>query len=264
MPRRKKRIDEDGLLASVKRTKTLPNTLILQHCDIQFKEPKISDSNDKNREVFELYSEDLRTGFGVGIISSDDKDAENIFYINLLLGTLMITEHRYRKVFIMYQACKQSDPITWLDSVIQVMIIYHQEISDATNDGDTFYDTTLGYLKDVRDLYMVHRKNDKMSISWNGTPTQFVELILALCHMEHKVEYTTGAKTENMLKCGSDIKNETTLIKTMASKLNFPIDDIFNHIEGIKRRKRRGDDKAYFLYDLIESLNSYCNRKNGE
>lgn len=50
----------------------------------------------------------------------------------------------------------------------------------------------------------------------------------------------------------------------MASKLNFPIDDIFNHIEGIKRRKRRGNDKAYFLYDLIESLNLYCNRKNDE
>ena len=87
MPRRKKRIDEDGLLASVKREKTLPNTLILKHCDIQFKEPKISDPNDKNREVFDLYREDLQTGFGVGIISSDDKEEENILYINLLLGS---------------------------------------------------------------------------------------------------------------------------------------------------------------------------------
>ena len=263
MPRRKKRIDEDELFASTKRKKTFPNDLILKHCDIKFKEPKISDPNDKNREVFDLYREDLQAGFNLDVISSDDKDAENIFYINLLLGTLMITEHRYRKVFIMYQACKQSDPITWLDSVIQVMTAYHQEISDAANDGDTFYDTTLCYLKDVRDLYMVHRKNDKMFVSWNGSPTQFVELILALYNMEHKVEYETGAKTENMLKCGSDIKNETTLIKIMASKLNFPIDDIFNYIEEIKRRKGRKDDNAYFLYDLVESLNSYC-KKNDE
>lgn len=248
MPKRKK-LDEKDIFESFERKRTPPN-MILTHCKIKFDERNISGKNDKNREVFDLYQEDLQEECSIETVAGGDENAENLAYVNLLLGTLMIIEYRYRKIFIIYQACKQSDPIRWLDSVMQVMTTYHQDISAYTHDSETFYDTTLSHLNDVRALYIMHHKKDQLSVSWNGGPIQFVELVLALY------------QAEKILTYGPDIKDEKALISAMAHKFNFKIDDIFNYIESIKGRKDikgRGDKKARFLLKLIDSLIAYCN-----
>lgn len=259
MPQRKKRIDEN-IIFPPKQQVIFPEQMILKHCKIKFPQWIISISNDKHRNGFDLYREDLEVFFPLD--KELNEDEENLLYVNLLLGTLLMIDFPYRKVFIIYQASLQPDPVAWLECFKQVMATHQEEISCATDEKATFYYTTLTLLSDIEIVYMVHRKNDKMSVSWNGGSAQFVELILALYNMEHEAKYETGTKIENILKCGPDIKSETTLINAMAHKFNFPIDDIFNHIEGIKRRKRRDADKARFLYDLIDSLNAYCKQSD--
>ena len=253
-----KRIDENKIF-SMEREKKFPNSLILEHCTIKFDERIISYPNDKDRNVFDLHRDDLEEVFPTEM--KLDEDTENLMYINLVLGTLWLIEYPYRKVFIIYQASKQSDPVAWLDNVGRVMTTHQTDIIHFTNES-TFYHTSLALLNDARIAYMAHRKNDKMSVSWNGSPTQFVELILALYNMEHTIEYDTGAKTKNILKYDdSAIKDEKALISAMAHKFNFVIEDIYNYIESIKARKDikgREDKKARFLLKLIDSLISYC------
>ncbi len=70
-----------------------------------------------------------------------DEDTENLMYINLVLGTLWLVEYPYRKVFIMYQASKQSDPVAWLDNVNRVMTTHKDDIIRFANDESTFYYT---------------------------------------------------------------------------------------------------------------------------
>ena len=254
-----KRIDENKIF-SMEREKEFPNSLVLEHCTIKFDERIISYPNDKDRNAFDLYRDDLEELFPTEM--KLDEDTENLMYINLVLGTLWLVEYPYRKVFIMYQASKQSDPVAWLDNVNRVMTTHKDDIIRFANDESTFYYTSLALLSDARIAYMAHRKNDKMSVSWNGGPVQFVELILALYKMEYKVEYETGAKTENILKYDySAIKDEKALISAMAHTFNFVIKDIYNYIESIKARKEikgQEDKKARFLHKLIDSLIAYC------
>ena len=244
-------IDDQNILLDFEALNQIQGEMVLSHCEVKFTERTILMDNEIDKNSFDLFREHYLTKYPPNKNLSEEE--ENLLYANLLLTTLKSIKYRYRKVFIIYQACNQSDPITWVENFMKLMTDNREAIVAFGGKDDTFYETSLGLLNDVKSLYQSHHKKDKLSVSWGGSPTQFVELVLALYKAEHE--------THNILTYGPDIKDEKALISAMAHKFNFVIKDIYNYIESIKARKEikgQEDKKARFLHKLIDSLIAYC------
>lgn len=247
----KEKIDEHIIFIEPQDLNQIQGKVVLEHCEVKFTERIVLMDNAKDQNGFDLFRENYLDEFPPDKKLSEEE--ENLLYANLVLTTLKSLKYRYRKVFLIYQACNQSDPLSWLENVEKLMTGNREIIIKIDNEDDTFYETSLQLLNDVKVLYKAHREKDKKSVSWGGSPTQFVELVLALYKAEHE--------SHEILICGPDIKDEKALISAMAHKFNFAIEDIYNYIESIKGRKEikgRADKKARFLLKLIDSLLDYC------
>lgn len=208
----------------------------LTSCHVIFPERIMSSKDEKNVNWLDLDPDNLAALIPIGKSIQE----QNLFYVNLLIGTMSIMLPEYRQPFLAYQVSIQKDPVLFLDLLSEVMDSYELEITDILK--KTPYKKYKIIISKLKAPYEKFIDRVKPPVRWNGKPVQFAELVLAL-HSKGALKYDTDK-----------IDTVNKLIAVMANMFKYDIFDISDWLKSIRRRKRL---KGKFLKSLNESLRIY-------
>ena len=208
----------------------------LTSCHVIFPERIMISKEGKNVNWLDLDSDNLAALFPIGKSIQE----QNLFYVNLLIGTMSIMLPEYRQPFLAYQASIHKDPVLFLDLLSELMDSYEVEITDILK--KTPYKKYKLIIRKLKAPYERFVERVKPPVRWNGKSVQFVELVLAL-YSKSALKYDTDK-----------IDTVNKLIAVMADMFKYDISDISDWLKSIRRRKRL---RGKFLKSLNESLRMY-------